>query len=275
MAFLLLLHQKMKLQRKENALTLKQLRFSSLVDRMQKKVQKRQKYYDKLKKQIERQANAYKNQAQMQLSNMMGLGMNSAWDMGNFGAASGAAMQIALGYGANNPQTGKPFVNKDGKAIFKGDDEARRFMQAFMQGGIGQNTSSSDREIDLGNGKKVKVGAGDYYTAEGQIVTPDKYQALTTMQQAAQMQMSQVQAMCNNMKSQIENNVSIWQDYQLEQVEAQEEWEMDMLSEEQTDMESEKESIEIQLKRIQEEKQNLQAAIDAGIKDSAPKFGLA
>ena len=260
----------MKLQRKENQLTLKQLRFSSQVDRMQKKVDKRQKYYDKLKKQIERQANCYKNQAQMQLSNMMGLGYNSAWSMGNFTASSGAALQIALGYGANNPTNGQPFVDKNGNAIFSGDEEARELMQAFMQGGIGQNNS---REAIKVNGKEIEAGA--YYTADGVVVDMNQYQALSSMSQAAQMQMSQVQAYCQNMKNQVEQNVSIWQDYQMEQLEAQEEYEMDLLAEEQSDMEAEKNSIEVQLQRVQEEKKNVEQALGNAIQDSAPKFGLA
>ena len=77
MAFLMLLCQKMRLQRKQNQLTLKQMRYSSLVERGQKKVDKREKYYAKLEKQLERQANYYKNNANMFFSQMSGLGTNS------------------------------------------------------------------------------------------------------------------------------------------------------------------------------------------------------
>ena len=49
---------------------------------------------------------------------------------------------------------------------------------------------------------------------------------------------------------------------------------MDLLAEEQADLEAEKTSIEMQLKRVQEEKQNIEQALDASIKDSAPKFGV-
>ena len=89
----------MKLQRKENQLTLKQLRFSSQVDRMQKKVDKRQKYYDKLKKQLERQANCYKNSMNMRITNMFGLGMNSVNLYSPYGT-NGAAQQVLMGLSA-------------------------------------------------------------------------------------------------------------------------------------------------------------------------------
>ena len=77
MAFLMLLHEKMKLQRKYNRLTLKQLRNGNLLSRMENKIKKREKYYSKLEKQLETQANAMKNSMKMQISNMMGLGQNS------------------------------------------------------------------------------------------------------------------------------------------------------------------------------------------------------
>ena len=89
------------------------------------------------------------------------------------------------------------------------------------------------------------------------------------------MKISQAQAQAQNMTACYENDVSIWTQAQIEEIEAREEYEMDMLSEEQADMEAEKNSIEAQLKMVQQEKQNIEQALGQAIQDSAPKFGLA
>ena len=273
MAFLLLLHQKMKLQRKENMLTLKQLRFSSQVDRMEKKVQKRQKYYDKLKKQIERQANCYKNSMNMQISNMFGLGTNSVNLYSPYGS-NGAAMSMIAGMSATdmNNALGLDGTAKNG---FKISEEIAK---AIASGTLQCN--SSTKEIEF-NGKKIPAGAlydgysGDILQTSGKNDATQIGQAYQQLQQLAQVRVTQMQTQAQNMKAAYENNVSIWQEAALEQLDAQEEWEMDLLAEEQSDMEAEKNSVEVQLQRVQEEKKNIEQALGQAIQDSAPKFGLA
>jgi len=247
MAFLLLLHQKMRLQRKQNQLTLKQLRFSSLVERMQKKVDKREKYYAKLEKQLERQANAYKNSANMFFSNAMGLGTNGV-NLNNMYGTSMAAIQMLNQWGDKDPMGNKISTDDKNKAM------------AFMTG-----------QYELKDGKY-------YFTAEnlkGQEIEKDgmtKYQQIAQM---AQSQVSNMQTYASQCKSNYENNVSIWLEAQQEQLEAQKEWEMDLLAEEQADMEAEKTSVEAQLEIVKQEKQNIEQALGQAIQDSAPKFGLA
>ena len=84
-----------------------------------------------------------------------------------------------------------------------------------------------------------------------------------------------MQQYTTQMKTNYENNVSIWLEAQQEQLEAQKEWEMDMLAEEQADLEAEKTSVETQLELIKQEKQNIEQMLGQAIQDSAPKFGLA
>ena len=246
MAFLLLLHQKMRLQRKQNQLTLKQLRFSSLVERMQKKVDKREKYYAKLEKQLERQANAYKNSANMYFSNMAGLGTNSV-NMMNYNGTSAAAMQILQQFGGTNPYDGTKF-NSD-------------IAMAVMQG-------SGNIKTKVENGKYI------YTDANGNDITSDVEQANKIISIANGL-VSQQQQQANLCKQNYEQNVSIWLEAQQEQLEAQKEWEMDMLSEEQADLEAEKNSVEAQLELIKNEKQSIEQALGQAIQDAAPKFGLA
>ena len=272
MAFLLLLHQKMRLQRKENQLTLKQLQFSSKVDRMQKKVDKRQKYYDKLKKQLERQANYYKNSMNMQISNMFGLGTNSVNLMNPYGS-NGAAQVFLNNISADALQQ---MLGGNSKEKVEISPELLKAIQS------GQYTIAQS-EIKAGtkiNGKELTkdIAAGTLYNPyDVTAATFDEGQAAIykNAQQLASYKVSEMQAQAQQYKAAYENNVSIWTEAQLEQLEAQEEWEMDMLSEEQSDMEAEKNSIEVQLQRVQEEKKNVEQALGNAIQDSAPKFGLA
>ena len=262
----MLLCQKMKLQREENRLTLESMRFTTKVDRMEKKVQKRQKYYDKLRKQIERQANCYKNSMNMQISNMFGLGTNSI-NLGNMYGGSGAAMQVLSGLDwSKNPYTGKD------------TGLTKEFKEAYMAGKI--TTAWKDYAVgdDLGNGKTATaaIAKGQLFnTEDGTPFSQEQAKAFELMQQAANAQVTQAQTMASQLKANYENNVSIWQEAALEELEAREEWEMDLLAEEQADMEADKNSVEVQLQRVQEEKKNIEQALGQAIQDSAPKFGLA
>ena len=265
----MLLCQKMKLQREENRLTLEQMRFSSKVDRMEKKVGKRQKYYDKLKKQIERQANYYKNNANMFFSNMAGLGTNSV-NLNNPYGSNGAVMKFLSGLNADS-------INqicglKEGD---KGYITNENIVKA-IQSGCAQ-VNNSDKELDF-NGNKIPAKAL-YNSITGEVYAQDAdAQSISgvyqQVQQYAQMQVSNMQSQANQMKVNYENNVSIWLEAQTEQLEAQEEWEMDLLAEEQADMEADKNMVEAKLKRVQQEKQNIEQALGQAIQDSAPKFGL-
>ena len=76
------------------------------------------------------------------------------------------------------------------------------------------------------------------------------------------------------MKSNYENQVSIWLEAQQEELEARKEWEMDLLEEEQSDMEAEKTSVEAQFELARQRKEAIEQELGNSIKDAAPKFGL-
>ena len=184
MAFLLLLHQKMKLQRKENALTLKQLRFSSKVDRMQKKVDKRQKYYDKLKKQLERQANYYKNNANIFFSQMAGLGTNSI-NLANPYGSNAATLQVLRNM---SPEQMNAQLGLTDKSKFQIDPDLAKAIQSGCYA-----IADSDKEI---NGNKITKGQvyNPYDPSQIYGTTNDPQAAATaiqSLQQFAQMQVSQ------------------------------------------------------------------------------------
>ncbi len=245
MAFLMLLCEKMKLTRKANQLTLKQLQYSNKVDRMQKKIKKRQDYYAKLEKQIERQATAYKNSANIFFSQQMGLGCNGV-NLNNMYGTSMAAIQALSQWGNKDPM---------GNDIKPEDIE---IAQAYMAG---------QYELDKETGD-LKFKDGTIVVKKDEIA---KYQQI---QQMANSQVMQRQTFASQMKNNYENNVSIWQQAAEEELAMQKECELDMLEEEQSDMEAEKESIELQLKLVEERKKNIEQALGQAVSDSAPKFGL-
>ena len=74
MAFLLLLHEKMRLKRQVNKLTLKQLRYGNRLDRMTKNISRVQKMYSSKMTQLEKQAQMMQSQASVFFRNQMGLG---------------------------------------------------------------------------------------------------------------------------------------------------------------------------------------------------------
>ena len=239
------------------------------IDRMQKKVDKRQKYYDKLKKQIERQANCYKNSMNMQISNMFGLGTNSVNLMSPYGS-NGAAQSILNSMSDEQIQD---IIKRSSNGKCDGSNFTKNEFDLIRSGGVTQIQTAVPGKYEKGD--IVNNWTGDKVTLSPGVETTTINQAYSALQQFAHMQVSQMQTNAQNMKAAYENNVSIWQEAQLEQLEAQEEWEMDLLSEEQSDLEAEKTSIEAQLQLAEERKKAIEQQLGQSIQDSAPKFGLA
>ena len=78
MAFLMLLHEKMRLQRKVNKLTLQELRLSSRKERITKNISRVQKMYSSKMSQLEKQAQIMQSQATVFFQNQMGLEIGRA-----------------------------------------------------------------------------------------------------------------------------------------------------------------------------------------------------
>ena len=242
----MLLHQKLRLQREKNKLELDQMRYYNLQTRMKTKVNKRENYFTKLEKQLERQANAYKNSANMFFSQQFGLG-TGAVNMGNYMGSSAAAMQIIQQWGNTNPYDGSSF-NAD-------------VVMQVMQG-------SGNIKSETKDGKTI------YTNANGENITSDVEQANKIIS-LANSAVTQQQAMASQYKANYENNVSIWLDAQKEQLDAQREWEMDLLSEEQADIDAKVKMNEAQITMVDNMIQSVDQRLGKEAQDSAPKFGLA
>ena len=215
---------------------------------MESRIKKREKYYSKLEKQLETQANAMKNSAQMYFNNMAGLGTNSV-NLGNYMGTSAAALQMMEQWNGKNPLDATKTLTP----------EEQKALALYMQGAFSYDSES-----------------GVYKASDGTTVSKEdyngKYQKLASV---ANTQVSQMQQYASNCKLNYENNVSIWLQAAKEELEAQQEWEMDLLAEEQADYEAEKEGIAAELELVKQRKEAIEQELGSSIKDAAPKFGLA
>ena len=260
MAFLMLLHEKMRLQRKQNKLTLKQLRNSNQLSRMESRIKKREKYYSKLEKQIDTQGNYYKNMGKTMINNTYGGA--AGWSPNTLFAGGGVGFGSTMG---NCIEQACSRYNVDSK-----------YVELYMTHGtmaFHKDDTKFEEKTNATTGKKEKV-----YEVEvdgyGTINTEQYGDIMQAAQYAKQLQSQQSQ-FASQMALDYENQVSIWVQAQKDELEMQQEWEMDLLAEEQADYEAEKESIAAELELVKQRKEAIEQELGQSIKDAAPKFGLA
>ena len=239
----MLLHEKMRLQRKQNKLTLKQLRNGNMLSRMESKIKRREKYYSKLEKQIDTQATVYKNQMQMSINQQFGVGQYNNM----YGASGMNSIFTCPALAANMPQ-------------FAGDPVLLNYVMQY------------------GNSAFTKNSSGTFDATYDQTITGIDQSAISeavnysTMMRQAQTQAS---AAAQNLKTVYEQQIEDWRTHQKEELEMQQEWEMDLLAEQQADYEAEKEGIAAELELVKQRKEAIEQELGQSIKDAAPKFGLA
>lgn len=265
MAFLLLLHEKMRLKRQVNKLTLKQCRYGSRLDRMTKNIERVQKMYSKKQSYLQKQAQMLQSQATVWFQNMAGVGAQNqmfnptCYQYGTAGMTTAAAQIMSVWNGQKEIKD-----DKTGKVTQIGisPDRAQQLWQAYMSGQLVPEKDS--------NGNVVSGS----YTLNGEKIAPEEYAALTNAMQMANGQVQQRQMWAQGMSSQYQTNISVWLQAHEAQLEAEQDAALAPLEMEQTDMELEKESVETQLAYAKERLQAIEQACSEGIKDSAPKFGL-
>lgn len=259
----MLLHEKMRLQRKVNKLTLRELKLSSRKERITKHISRVQKMYSSKLSMLDKQAQMLTNQFKNSIMNQAGLGaQNQMFNPmnGGYGITSFVANQIG-----NFLATGVPVGDKDGNGkpsmIKFSQDDYNMLMNEYCSGTLKAYTDEN------GNVQKGKYGAnGD--------IDEQKYKAFMMSLQQAQNNQSQAQMMIQQMSSQYESNISVWVEAQKAQLELAQDEALLPLEEEETDMDLEKESCEAQLADAKARLESIKQACSEGIKDSAPTFGL-
>ena len=259
MAFLMLLHEKMRLQRKVNKLTLQELRLSSRKEKITKNISRVQKMYSSKMSQLEKQAQIMQSQFSVWAQNAAGLGTNGLNPM-NFGGAGGVSNFIMQGLSAWAAQGTK---DKDGKSIVS-SDRAAAMLQAYQQGGFQANNDENGKPVKDAEWKDIN---GQTYSAQEYQAFQGAYNQVNQMQSYAQMQVQQ-------MSSQYQSNVSIWLEAAKSQLEAEQDMALAPLEEQETEMDLDKESCEAQLADAKARLESIKQACSEGIKDSAPTFGL-
>ncbi len=237
MAFLMLLHEKMRLQRKVSQLTYKQLRASSRKEKVTKQIEKIQKLYSKREAQIDKTAEMGKSQFRVGIMQSLGIVCQGLNPMA-FGQMGGSSMFANMKY--------SELANEVGTEN----------LQAVMSGALMQKD-------------------GQYVNADGSIsISPEDYNKIYSGIQGIRMQESQQNYIAQMMQTQYEQNVSIWQEAAKAQLEAEQDAALGPLQEQETEWDMEDQSMQVQLEDARARLQNIQQALSEGIKDSAPKFGL-
>lgn len=137
MAFLLLLHEKMRLKRQVNKLTLKQLRYGNRLDRMTKNISRVQKMYSSKMTQLEKQAQMMQSQASVFFRNQMGLGMeNQAFNPWNM--SGGGITSFVLNQMGGMLASGQIPKDKDNKFPAMDQVKFQEMLQDYYTSGLGQ-----------------------------------------------------------------------------------------------------------------------------------------
>lgn len=265
----MLLHEKMRLQRKVNKLTYKQLRASSRKERFTKQIERVQKCYSKKEAALEAHAKRLQNNASLFFKNTFGLASNMiSADPRSYlggGLANGGVLQT-LQQGLASGAISLTAKDNDGTDLF---------------------TLTQDELYNLlsGNGYKQVNKNGVTYIAPADADTsvenwePDeelqkKYKYAQSLQSMASMQYQQNQSLCTNAMSNYESNISIWLEYEKERLEAEQDEVLLPLQEQETEWDMESQSAETQLADARARLDSIKQALSEGIKDSAPTFGL-
>ena len=236
----MLLHEKMRLQRKVSRLTLKQAQAGNRKERVTKQIERIQKMYSKKEAMIDRMVKQGASMFRYGIMQQFGIGTQGLNPMA-FGQLGGSSMlaqqqyaQLATKYGAD-------------------------VIQAMMSGSVQQNQN------------------GDYVNAQGTVVdgiTKDNYQEIYTAIQGVRMMESQASYAAQMMQSQYESRVSIWEEAMKAQLEAEQDEALAPLQEQEEEWDQESQSAEVQLQDARARLESIKEALKDGIKDSAPTFGL-
>ena len=257
MAFLLLLHEKMRLQRKVNKLTLRQLQLSSRKERITNNISKVQKMYASKQTQLEKSAQLWQSQMKNSIYNSMGLGMQNQMfnPMGG-----GITSFVANMMGSMLHNGGKDIPLGDNKTISSfSQQQYQEMMTDYMTTGLKE--SLNDEQQGTG-----KYGNNGY--------SKDQVTAFMKAMQMAQAQQQQAQFYAQQMSSQYESNISVSLQAAHPQLEEEQNAALLPLEAEETEIEADNTTCEAQLADAKARLESIKQACSEGIKESAPTFGL-
>ena len=262
----MLLHEKMRLRRKVNKMTLKQSRLANRKSRIADKITKIQKMYSSQETYLDKMQSIWAKNYQNMMSNVYGFGTYQS----GFNFQTGGVSQFFLNkMGAMVGQEFQYGTDKDGNAL-KGKlpENWQQIMAAENAGAI------TPVYCKKGDGTEDKTRIDHYTDGNSGTISVDDYRAFKAAQSQTQQMQSQVQMWMQQQNTNYEQTLSIWIEAQKHALEQEQEEMLLPLEAEQTDIELENDGLEVQLTDARERLKNLEEACKEGIRDSAPKFGL-
>lgn len=251
MAFLMLLHEKMRLTRKKNSLTYKSLRAGHKLERITKNIANIQKIYGKKESQIDSQVSIWQKQQTLNIQQQSYMGGYSGYgSFGNMGFMGG--MMSGL--------TSKLMQSAFNK-FFDGTDRSELFEKMGISGGLSaEDQTAVQNAITTGKGT---TGLSDAAASIYNMFQQNVSQMQAQMQYQAQQAIAQVEQYATHMKEMMK-----------EQLEEEQEEMLLPLKEEETEMQLEKDTTETQLALVKEELDSIKQSLSEEAKDVAPRFGL-
>lgn len=263
MAMLLAMFQKMRLIREKNQLVLEQTQYSSKLSRIEKNIERKQKYYTSLFAQIDSQAKMMQSQATTMFQGWFGLGANSV-NPYNYSGMNGFVANGIMSLLGNGGQ-GVFIGNKDGddpRADFLEDGVTPEELIEFYSNNIGGLAQYKDGDV-------IRYGSADGFN-----ISEHNYKVFMAAKSMATQQQQMAQYQSQQMSQQYANNVSIWVDAQKAQLEAEQDAVLEPLNYEQTMLELEKEQKDMRLKRVEAELERYKELCSKEAENAAPSFGL-
>lgn len=241
MAFLLLLHQKMSLQRKVNKLTLAQTSIGTRKERITKRIEKVQQAYAKKQSRLDAQAKLMTSKTNNEVSNYM-LRMQS-----QFQNISAHTLLLTKDSG---------YYQKEYADLFAA------VQKAAEKNGVGSkaHTEAQEKLTQFQNSDKFKQTAQNAQTAAME------YNNNLAIQRQMQQQM------INSYSTSINDQVSIWLEAEKQKLEDEEQMALAPLEAEDTQIDLEQASNEAQLSYAQSRLDAIKQALDSQAQE-APKFG--
>ena len=266
MAFLLLLHEKMRLQRKVNKLTLRECQMANKKERITKNIKRIQDMYSKKQTYLQKQADLLQKQFTTNLQNSMGLGtQGQMFNPYSGGLTSFVVNQIGTLLSNTN---GFKVKEKDGseRTVKFSNDRIQQMMQAQLCGGLKPVYQKKDEK---------DTNIVDHYVDNQQNeYNINEYNLFQSAMQQAQMNQSQAQSACQTMSNQYTQNISVWLEAQQAKLEEEQDAALLPLEMQETEYDLERESCETQLADAKARLESIKQACSEGIKDSAPTFGI-
>ena len=280
MALLLAMYQKLRLIRERNQLTLELTQSSSKLSRIEKNIERTQKYYTSLFAQLDSQAKMLQHNATSWLQQMSGLGVNSFNPYDYSTAFSGITGFVTKNMAELLTGEGMPYYKKgdNENALYHNiDNNKLQLLWDLYNKGNGKILPETE-QVD-GKEQYKKVAADKTYNgydgyAYPNGITQADVDAFSWAMRQAQQNQQQAQFNVQQGSSFFANGVSIWTEARKAELECQQDAALEPLTYEQTMLELDKELKENRLKRIEAEIESYTQLADKGAEEMAPKFGL-